>query len=204
MYNVFFITSENNVENIIYIRRCISILYYTEDMRKNSSGFTIVELLIVIVVIGILAVIVIVAYSGVQNRANDAAIATDKHTFTNQIELFRATSPTNTYPADTTDLAQLKLRLNPSVYAASPTVGANLLYCTTNDKLNYVLLVYSKTGVMSYISNTGSGVFNGSNNWSSNNYQGRCANVLPGSASNAYAGYDSSSPTPWQSWSGAQ
>jgi prepilin-type N-terminal cleavage/methylation domain-containing protein len=40
--------------------------------NKQSSGFTIVELLIVIVVIGILAAITIVAYNGIQARANDA------------------------------------------------------------------------------------------------------------------------------------
>lgn len=38
-------------------------------MAKSKSGFTIVELLIVIVVIGILAAITIVAYSGIQERA---------------------------------------------------------------------------------------------------------------------------------------
>lgn len=36
---------------------------------KSQKGFTIVELLIVIVVIGILAAITIVAYNGIQNRA---------------------------------------------------------------------------------------------------------------------------------------
>ncbi len=36
---------------------------------KDQKGFTIVELLIVIVVIGILAAITIVAFNGVQNRA---------------------------------------------------------------------------------------------------------------------------------------
>ena len=40
--------------------------------KRHTGGFTIVELLIVIVVIGILAAIVIVAYSGVQQRARDA------------------------------------------------------------------------------------------------------------------------------------
>jgi prepilin-type N-terminal cleavage/methylation domain-containing protein len=38
--------------------------------RQQERGFTIVELLIVIVVIGILAGITIVAYSGITNRAN--------------------------------------------------------------------------------------------------------------------------------------
>ena len=37
-------------------------------MFKNANGFTIVELLIVIVVIGILAVISIVAYNGVSGH----------------------------------------------------------------------------------------------------------------------------------------
>ena len=44
---------------------------------KPPSGFTIVELLIVIVVIGILAAITIVAYNGVQNRANDTIVQSD-------------------------------------------------------------------------------------------------------------------------------
>lgn len=43
-------------------------------MRKNSSGFTIVELLIVIVVIAILATISIVAYNGIQNRARESLL----------------------------------------------------------------------------------------------------------------------------------
>lgn len=39
---------------------------------KNLKGFTIVELLIVIVVIGILAGITVVAYNGIRTRANDS------------------------------------------------------------------------------------------------------------------------------------
>jgi prepilin-type N-terminal cleavage/methylation domain-containing protein len=43
--------------------------------RQNSHGFTIVELLIVIVVIGILAAITIVAYNGLQDRARATQMA---------------------------------------------------------------------------------------------------------------------------------
>ncbi len=40
---------------------------------KNKNGFTIVELLIVVVVIAILAAITIVAYNGIQNRAKESS-----------------------------------------------------------------------------------------------------------------------------------
>lgn len=41
--------------------------------QGRQTGFTIVELLIVIVIIGVLAAITVVAYNGIQNRANNTA-----------------------------------------------------------------------------------------------------------------------------------
>jgi prepilin-type N-terminal cleavage/methylation domain-containing protein len=46
-------------------------------MHKTNSGFTIVELLIVIVVIGILAAISLVAYTGVQAKSRDSIRKSD-------------------------------------------------------------------------------------------------------------------------------
>ena len=46
-------------------------------MNKTTTGFTIVELLIVIVVTAILATISIVAYNGIQNRAKASITDTD-------------------------------------------------------------------------------------------------------------------------------
>ena len=43
-------------------------------MNRKAHGFTIVELLIVIVVIAILAAIAIAAYTNIQDRANDAVV----------------------------------------------------------------------------------------------------------------------------------
>ena len=59
-------------------------------MSKSKSGFTIVELLIVIVVIGILAAITIVAYNGIQERGRDAERSSDIRQLHQALELFYA------------------------------------------------------------------------------------------------------------------
>lgn len=62
--------------------------------RRSFSGFTIVELLIVIVVIGILAAITIVAYSSIQTRAQNTAKLSEVNTWQKLFEAYRATSGT--------------------------------------------------------------------------------------------------------------
>lgn len=57
-------------------------------IRKNS-GFTIVELLIVIVVIGILAAIVIVAYTGITANANRSAIVSEMKQWEKLFSLYK-------------------------------------------------------------------------------------------------------------------
>lgn len=57
--------------------------------NKQSSGFTIVELLIVIVVIGILAAITIVAYNGIQQRARDTQRKSDLSQITKALQLYK-------------------------------------------------------------------------------------------------------------------
>ncbi|MFZ1242711.1 MAG: prepilin-type N-terminal cleavage/methylation domain-containing protein [Candidatus Saccharimonas sp.] len=54
--------------------------------KFNQKGFTIVELLIVIVVIAILAAISIVAYNGIQNRANASSNKESASQVKNKIE----------------------------------------------------------------------------------------------------------------------
>lgn len=59
---------------------------------NTRPGFTIVELLIVIVVIGILAAISITAYSGIQQRAQTAKINSDLALFSRAIQAARVNS----------------------------------------------------------------------------------------------------------------
>lgn len=58
--------------------------------KARQSGFTIVELLIVIVVIGILAALVITTFSGIQQKARDTERQTDIKALHSQLEAFFA------------------------------------------------------------------------------------------------------------------
>ena len=68
------------------------------NTKIKQSGFTIVELLIVIVVIAILAAISIVAYNGIQNRGKASAAQTAANSLDKKIEVYNAVNsqyPTN-------------------------------------------------------------------------------------------------------------
>jgi len=61
----------------------------TQKQSEQQDGFTIVELLIVVVVIAILAAITIVSYNGIQNRAHVAATASNIKTYVNGLEMMK-------------------------------------------------------------------------------------------------------------------
>lgn len=69
--------------------------------HNPHAAFTIVELLIVIVVIGVLAAITVVAYSGLQLRAETARVQSLSQQFTKKLEAFQIEN--GAYPASITD-----------------------------------------------------------------------------------------------------
>src|SRR5476651_2591158 len=68
-------------------------------LKHNSSGFTIVELLVVIVVIGILAAITIVSYTGISNKASIASLQSDLENASKILKLDQINSSTSIFPA---------------------------------------------------------------------------------------------------------
>ena len=93
---------------------------------QAEKGFTIVELLIVIVVIGILAAIVIVAYNGIQDRSKNTKYQTDATALQKGAEAVNA--DLGSYPTGT-DAATLTTSFNSSATFKVPS-GVGVAYVT--------------------------------------------------------------------------
>jgi prepilin-type N-terminal cleavage/methylation domain-containing protein len=114
-------------------------------VKQKQTGFTIVELLIVVVVIAILAAITIVAYTGIQNRAKLSALQSDLENAAKTLEQFKytqaATSGTELYPADQTT-AQALIKLSgdttfTTYIVNNTTTPANYCLTLTNNAQAY-------------------------------------------------------------------
>ena len=158
-------------------------------MRK-SRGFTIVELLIVIVVIAILAAISIVAYNGIQNRANDTAVQSDLANIAKKIEAYKITSTTNEYPASFTVLGMDSPSISKNAYGNHYTPvgsnGYNFVYCRGTDNVSFAVIGRSKSGTTYAIAN-GKSVYASTLSLTTNTQQ--CPNELGlPSGSTAFSG----------------
>jgi prepilin-type N-terminal cleavage/methylation domain-containing protein len=104
-------------------------------MKKTTSGFTIVELLIVIAVIGILAVITVVAYNGVRQRAVVSALKADLTNARKSMDIAR--SDTGSYP--TTFPSDTKASPNVSLSLSQSSDG----YCINAQSITYPSIQWS-------------------------------------------------------------
>jgi prepilin-type N-terminal cleavage/methylation domain-containing protein len=100
-------------------------------MIKKQTGFTIVELLIVIVVIGILAAITIVAYNGIQERARATTVSSALSQAAKKLAVYQVDYP-DIYPADKTALEAIGIKDSASVtYQYTRTASMPNTYCIT-------------------------------------------------------------------------
>lgn len=117
--------------------------------KAARRGFTIVELLIVIVVIGILSSISVVAYKGAQTRAHDSAVQSDLQSLVSAAELYRLES--NEYPNPM--LREMGFKATKESYDTTNT-SHNLLHCYNDDPTtNLIVIARSKSGNAFYVTN---------------------------------------------------
>jgi len=157
-------------------------------MFKKSPGFTIVELLIVIVVVAILATIAIVAYNGIQARARDSERQTEMQTIEKALSLYfidNGSYPTcsNTTYVPTSapggcNFTVIAPSLVPKYLNIMPIDPSN----SGNDKYMYAY-GFKKTGATGYTGDA-------SNNYISGMHlETMTGNINPGWTSPAYYNY---------------
>lgn len=117
------------------------VVQISKMWAKQKPGFTIVELLIVIVVIGILAAITIVTYSGIQNRAYDTTVQSDLTSFAKKIEMVKVDS--GTYPTTLTNT--MGFSFSKGAYGLDAQ-SRNVRYCYNSSTDSYILMASSKSG----------------------------------------------------------
>src|SRR5690606_17247048 len=124
---------------------------------KNKHGFTIVELLIIIVVIAIIATITIVSYAGVQNRAHDSVVQSDLRDIADSIDLYNLRNK-GSYPVGDANLQSTGMKVTKNSYGPGFAGLHNLLYCRiAPNPGKYALMAQSKSGtVFIYKSENGS------------------------------------------------
>ena len=105
-----------------------------ETSSKHDKGFTLVELLIVIVILGILATITVFAVRGITDKGTTSACAADKNTMAVAIESYFAQYGGTTIPITGT--------FGPSALTAGPTASDTLV---TSGLLRSVSVKYTAT-----------------------------------------------------------
>jgi len=100
---------------------------------KLKQGFTIVELLIVVVVIAILASITIVSYNGVTKSAKNSAIQGILSQASQKLELAKMNSTADTYPASLSDAGIDLVSSGDTVYTYAPSSDSKL-FCLASSR----------------------------------------------------------------------
>jgi len=135
-------------------------------IQNKKAGFTIVELLIVVVVIAILAAITIVSFTGIQNRAYQTSVQNDLNTLAKKIEQYKVLNngatptPTEAQLSVAFDGAKVSRNAYDPVGLLSSSNYHNLIYCRDSNGQDFGLAAWARDGSGFSYSNSSIGAFN--------------------------------------------
>ncbi len=100
---------------------------YTRSLTTIQRGFTLVELLIVIAIIGILSTLLMANFIGIRQRARDAQRKSDVRQIQSALELYRADN--GSYPAPAGSNGLTTNCPNPAAFTANGTTYMAQIPC---------------------------------------------------------------------------
>ena len=131
-----------------------------KNIKSNSQGFTIVELLIVVVVIAILAAITIVSYNGITNRANASAAQSSAASVQKKAEAYNAEN--SQYPAQFNYLTTApNASSSDTWYLTGVSDAAPLSSTTGKNTVIYTPCGVASSGTTAPSNHAGIGIFTG-------------------------------------------
>jgi len=110
----------------------------------SKKGFTLIEILIVVAIIGILASVILVGLGSFRARGRDARRISDLREVQNALELYYTKNQQYPDASDWNGLQSILINAGIGVSAIpnDPLPGRNYGYCKTSDNYNYVIAAY--------------------------------------------------------------